>query len=136
MPFRITAIKHLLPQNRPVDEDADQGFVFRPVTGIFIHQSNDVWTLEFDSGDTLGVTASHPVYTLDKVVCDIGASCFPAYMPTLRQLAVASLSIVGILHHRPRLAPSRRAGPRRASPDARGQREAHGQAARPGADGV
>lgn len=28
-----------------------------------IHQSNDVWTLEFDSGDTLGVTASHPIYS-------------------------------------------------------------------------
>lgn len=28
-----------------------------------IHQSNDVWTLEFDSGDTLGVTANHPIYS-------------------------------------------------------------------------
>jgi hypothetical protein len=94
-PFRITSIKRLLPQKRPEDEDAGKGFVFRPVTGIFIpttkyfcapnllrvginscvgfapshktlrsesiHQSNDVWTLEFDSGDTLGVTANHPM---------------------------------------------------------------------------
>jgi broad specificity polyphosphatase/5'/3'-nucleotidase SurE len=35
-PFRITTIKHLLPQKRPEDEDAGKGFVFRPVTGIFI----------------------------------------------------------------------------------------------------
>ncbi|MCR9134161.1 MAG: hypothetical protein NXI08_16465 [bacterium] len=35
-PFRITSIKHILPQKRPEDEDAGQGFVFRPVTGIFI----------------------------------------------------------------------------------------------------
>jgi hypothetical protein len=62
-PFRITTIKHLLPQKRPEDEDAGKGFVFRPVTGIFTHQSNDVWTLAFDSGDTLGVTASHPIYS-------------------------------------------------------------------------
>ena len=35
-PFRITSIKRLLPQKRPEDEDAGKGFVFRPVTGIFI----------------------------------------------------------------------------------------------------
>ena len=62
-PFRITSIKHILPQKRPEDEDAGKSFVFRPVTGIFIHQSNDVWTLKFDSGDTLGVTANHPIYS-------------------------------------------------------------------------
>jgi len=33
---RITTIKHLIPQKRPEDEDAGKGFVFRPVTGIFI----------------------------------------------------------------------------------------------------
>jgi hypothetical protein len=58
-PFRITSIKRLLPQKRPEDEEAGKGFVFRPVTGIFIHESNDVWTLEFDSGDT----ANHPIYS-------------------------------------------------------------------------
>jgi len=35
-PFRITSIEHILPQKQPVDEDAGKGFVFRPVTGIFI----------------------------------------------------------------------------------------------------
>ena len=47
----------------PVAAGAGEGFVFRPVTGIFIHESDDVWTLEFDSGDTLGVTAGHPIYS-------------------------------------------------------------------------
>jgi len=46
-----------------VDENEADDFGFQPVTGIFTHQSNDVWTLEFDSGDTLGVTSNHPIYS-------------------------------------------------------------------------
>jgi hypothetical protein len=28
-----------------------------------VHRSNDVWRLAFDSGDTLGVTYNHPIYS-------------------------------------------------------------------------
>jgi len=62
-PFRITSIKHILPQKRPVDEEEADDFAFQPVTGIFIHQSNDVWRLTFENGDTLGVTYQHPIYS-------------------------------------------------------------------------
>jgi len=36
-----------------------------PVTGIFVHTSTDVWKVHFDNGDSLGVTGSHPIYSLD-----------------------------------------------------------------------
>ena len=52
-PFRITSIKHLLPQKRPEEENEPGDFAFQPVTGIFAHRSDDVWRLAFDSGDTL-----------------------------------------------------------------------------------
>jgi hypothetical protein len=63
-PFRITSIKHLLPQKRPAEENEPADFAFQPVTGIFAHRSNDVWRLAFDSGDTLGVTYNHPIYSI------------------------------------------------------------------------
>jgi len=63
-PFRITSIKHILPQKRPTDDDKTDNFGFQPVTGIFTHQSDDVWTLHFDNEDTLGVTYNHPVYSV------------------------------------------------------------------------
>jgi hypothetical protein len=62
-PFRITSIKHILPQKRPEEENEPGDFAFQPVTGIFAHRSNDVWRLAFDSGDTLGVTYNHPIYS-------------------------------------------------------------------------
>jgi hypothetical protein len=62
-PFRITSIKHLLPQKRPAEENEAADFAFQPVTGIFAHRSDDVWRLAFDSGDTLGVTYNHPIYS-------------------------------------------------------------------------
>jgi hypothetical protein len=63
-PFRITSIKHILPQKRPTDEDPTDNFGFQPITGIFTHQSDDVWTLHFDNEDTLGVTYNHPIYSV------------------------------------------------------------------------
>jgi hypothetical protein len=63
-PFKITAIRHILPQKKPVDEDPTDDYDYRPVTGIFVHQSDDVWTLTFDSGEPLGVTYNHPVYSV------------------------------------------------------------------------
>ncbi len=30
-----------------------------------MHESTDVWAIRFDNGDTLGVTGSHPIYSLD-----------------------------------------------------------------------
>jgi hypothetical protein len=62
---QITSIRHLLPQKRPVDEDPTDDYGFQPVTGIFVHQSDNVWTLTFDNGDTVGVTANHPIWSVD-----------------------------------------------------------------------
>jgi hypothetical protein len=65
-PFRITSIKHILPQKLPECDDIDSDYDFRPVTGLFIHQSNDVWTLRFEDGTELGVTSSHPIFSISK----------------------------------------------------------------------
>jgi Pretoxin HINT domain len=63
-PFRITSIKHILPQKIPESPNSlYHDFDFRPVTGIFTHWSDKVLSIRFESGDTLGVTESHPIYS-------------------------------------------------------------------------
>jgi hypothetical protein len=61
-PFRITDIKHILPQKVPEGELSDS-YTYRPVTGIFTHQSDKVLMVYFESGDSLGITENHPVYS-------------------------------------------------------------------------
>ncbi len=63
-PFRITSIKHILPQKKPGDEDGEDAYVYRPVTALFAHTSNQVFNLSFDNGEVLGVTYQHPIYSL------------------------------------------------------------------------
>ena len=63
-PFRITSIKHILPQKKPTDEDKSDDFDYRPVTAIFTHVSDQVYNLEFDNGENLGVTFQHPIYSV------------------------------------------------------------------------
>lgn len=65
-PFRITSIKHITPQKKPVDEDVADDFEYRPVTGLFVHESNDVWKIKFDDGTELGVTNNHPIFSVSK----------------------------------------------------------------------
>ena len=70
--FRITTIKHILPQKKPVDEDPDDDYEYKPITGLITHQSGTVFDITFaeDKGgavgkrDTIGVTAVHPFYSL------------------------------------------------------------------------
>ncbi|MBK9567076.1 MAG: hypothetical protein IPO37_18470 [Saprospiraceae bacterium] len=61
-PFHITDIKHILPQKVP-DEDIADGYAYRPVTGLFTHVSDKVLMVHFESGDSLGITENHPVYS-------------------------------------------------------------------------
>ncbi|MFN8320501.1 MAG: EndoU domain-containing protein [Saprospiraceae bacterium] len=65
-PFRITSIKHISPQKKPVDDDETDNYEYRLVTGLFTHQSNDVWKLTFDDGTVLGVTNNHPIFSITK----------------------------------------------------------------------
>jgi hypothetical protein len=65
-PFKITSIKHITPQKKPVDEDEADDYEYRPVTGLFVHQSNEVWKIKFDNGTELGVTNNHPIYSVSK----------------------------------------------------------------------
>ncbi len=70
-PFRITSIKHIIPQKKPVDEDESDVYPmqsngeweYRPVTGLFIPHSDQVHTITFDNNETLGVTAPHPIFS-------------------------------------------------------------------------
>ena len=38
-------------------------YQLQPITGIFEHISDDIWNVVFESGDTLGVTGMHPIYS-------------------------------------------------------------------------
>jgi len=66
-PFRITSIKHIIPQKKPVDDDVVDDYDYRPVTALFTHESNQVYNIDFDNGESLGVTYQHPIFstTLD-----------------------------------------------------------------------
>lgn len=65
-PFKITSIRHITPQKKPIDEDSTDDYEYRPVTGLFLHESNDVWKLRFDDGSELGVTNNHPIFSVSK----------------------------------------------------------------------
>lgn len=62
-PFRITSIKHIIPQKKPVDDDEADEYGYKPVTALFTHESNQVFNISFDNGDKLGVTYRHPIYS-------------------------------------------------------------------------
>lgn len=63
-PFRITSIKHIIPQKKPVDDDEADEYDYRPVTALFTHKSNQVFNISFDNGESLGVTYQHPIYSV------------------------------------------------------------------------
>ena len=63
-PFRITSIKHILPQKIPVDDDETDEYGYRPVTALFTHHSNQVFIIDFDNGESIGVTYQHPIYSM------------------------------------------------------------------------
>ena len=60
--FRIISIKHILPQKKP-EADAGDDYDWKPVTGLFEHQSDQVYNISFDNGEELGITYQHPVYS-------------------------------------------------------------------------
>jgi Pretoxin HINT domain len=62
-PFKITSIRHILPQKEPKDEDSNDDYEYKPVTGLFIHQSYQVYNISFDNNETIGVTSPHPIYS-------------------------------------------------------------------------
>jgi hypothetical protein len=62
----LTSLAHFRFTKIPADDNQNDDYKLRPVTGIFEHYSNDVWHLIFDNGDTLGVTGGHPIYSLDN----------------------------------------------------------------------
>mgnify|MGYP000388758511 CR=1 FL=1 len=63
-PFKITSIRHILPQKKPTDEDDNDDYGYKPVTALFTHVSNQVYTIDFDNGESLGVTYQHPIYSV------------------------------------------------------------------------
>lgn len=62
-PFKITSIKHIIPQKKPVDEDLNDEWEYRPVTGLFTHHSDAVHNITFSNNETIGVTAPHPIFS-------------------------------------------------------------------------
>ncbi len=62
--FKITCIKHIIPQRKPTDEDESDDYGYKPVTALFTHESNQVYNISFDNGEDLGVTYQHPIYSV------------------------------------------------------------------------
>ncbi len=63
-PFKITSIKHIIPQKKPVDEDETDDYGYKPVTALFNHQSDAVYNITFDDRETIGVTYQHPIFSV------------------------------------------------------------------------
>ncbi len=63
-PFRIISIRHILPQKKPTDEDEGDDYDYRPVTALFTHESDQVYDIGFDNGESLGITYQHPIFSL------------------------------------------------------------------------
>ena len=61
--FRITSIKHIIPQKKPVNDVDSDDYSYRPVTALFTHKSSEVYEIKFKNGDKLGVTYRHPIYS-------------------------------------------------------------------------
>lgn len=62
-PFRITSIKHIIPQKKLANDDETDEYNYRPVTALFTHESDQVYDISFDNGESLGVTYQHPIYS-------------------------------------------------------------------------
>lgn len=60
---KVTGIKHIIPQKQPEPENE---FYYKPVTGVFVHRSDDVIKLNFEGGASLEVTNNHPIYSSSK----------------------------------------------------------------------
>jgi hypothetical protein len=73
--FIITSISPIPPYQRPKDENPNDNYEYQPVTGIFVHTSNNVWMVRFDNGDSLGVTYNHPIYSITfrnwRLACEL-----------------------------------------------------------------
>lgn len=63
----VTRITPSLIDTRVWEGTIEQPFVSRPITGRFIHESDNVYDLYFQgSTDSLGVTGTHPIWSLDR----------------------------------------------------------------------
>ena len=61
--FKVTDIRTISLDTRFMDWKIENNLVSRPLTGKFEHQSYDVWEFEFDNGEIIGCTPSHPFYS-------------------------------------------------------------------------
>ena len=65
--FRVTKSDTATEENSfPFGEGRDGDWTSGMVTGVFRHVANSVYHLRYDNGDSLGVTGTHPLYSLDR----------------------------------------------------------------------
>jgi hypothetical protein len=62
--FKITSIRHMLPQKKPVNDDPSDDYSYRPVTALISHTSDQVLNITFDNNEIIGVTSQHPIYSV------------------------------------------------------------------------
>jgi hypothetical protein len=61
--FTVTEITPVQLDTRFWKWKVKDGYVGRPITGKFEHKSYDVWEFEFDNGEIIGCTPTHPFYS-------------------------------------------------------------------------
>ena len=61
--FKVKNIRTISLDTRFIDWEVKDNLVARPLTGKFEHQSTDVWLFEFDNGEIIGCTPTHPFYS-------------------------------------------------------------------------
>jgi len=47
-----------------MDDDESDSYSYRPVTAIFTHVSDQVYNIDFDNGESVGVTFQHLIYSV------------------------------------------------------------------------
>jgi len=62
--MKVTKIEKFFLESSKDNRNVNDFYELYPVTGIFVNHAKNVWQLAFENGDTLGVTAEHPIYSL------------------------------------------------------------------------
>ena len=61
--FIVKKIRPCQSDTRFMELKRKNDYVLRPITGKFEHKSYDVWEFEFDNGEVIGCTPTHPFYS-------------------------------------------------------------------------
>jgi len=63
--FRITSIRHIIPQKVIAEENEIESgdYALKPITALFLHQTDEIYNVKLHDGEIIGVTYNHPIYS-------------------------------------------------------------------------